>query len=89
MLLVDDHQPDVVHRREDRRARADAHPRLARAQPCPLVVALAGESAECSTATVSPKRSAKRATICGVSAISGTSTMTPRPAASVAAAACR
>ena len=36
------------------------------------------ESLECSTATVSPKRSTKRLTICGVSAISGTSTMTPR-----------
>ena len=45
------------------------------------------ESLECSTATVSPKRSTKRATICGVSAISGTSTITPRPAASVSAAA--
>ena len=29
MLLVDDDQPDVGHRREDRRARADADPRLA------------------------------------------------------------
>ena len=37
-------------------------------------------SLECSTATVSPKRSTKRLTICGVSAISGTSTITPRSA---------
>ena len=36
---------------------------------------------ECSTATVSPKRSTKRATICGVSAISGTSTIAPCAAA--------
>ena len=41
VLLVDDDQPDVVKRREHRRARADAHPRLAGAQAHPLVVALA------------------------------------------------
>ena len=43
------------------------------------LVALARGSRECSTATVSPKRSMKRPTICGVSAISGTSTIAPRP----------
>ena len=37
------------------------------------------ESAECSTATRSPKWLRKRATVCGVSAISGTSTIAPRP----------
>ena len=37
-------------------------------------------SAECSSATVSPKRARNRPTVCGVSAISGTSTITPRPA---------
>jgi hypothetical protein len=83
VLLVDDDQPSPRMRREDGRARADADARLARAQPRPLVVALAGDSLECSTATVSPKRATKRATICGVSAISGTSTITPRPRASV------
>ena len=41
MLLVDDDQPDVVQRREHRRARAHADPRLAAAQAHPLVVALA------------------------------------------------
>ena len=41
------------------------------------------------TATVSPKRSRKRATICGVSAISGTSTSTELPAASTRSAARR
>ena len=41
--------------------------------------------AECSTATSSPKRARKRATSCGVSAISGTRTMDPRPAARAAA----
>ena len=37
-----------------------------------------GVSAEWSTATSSPKRARKRATSCGVSAISGTSTIEPR-----------
>jgi hypothetical protein len=41
VLLVDHDQPEVVHRREDRRARADRDAGLARAQPPPLVVALA------------------------------------------------
>ena len=35
--------------------------------------------AECNTATMSPKRPRKRATVCGVSAISGTSTMADLP----------
>ena len=42
MLLVDDDEPEVADGREDRRARADAHARLARPQPRPLVVALPG-----------------------------------------------
>ena len=41
MLLVDDDQPEVGDRREDGGARADRDPRLAGAQPPPLVVALA------------------------------------------------
>ena len=41
MLLVDDDQAEVARRREHRRARAHADARLARAQPPPLVVALA------------------------------------------------
>ena len=40
MLLVDDDQADLLQRREHRRARADAHPGLPRAQPLPFVVAL-------------------------------------------------
>jgi hypothetical protein len=43
-------------------------------------------SRECRTATVSPKRATKRPTICGVSPISGTSTMTVRPRASTSSA---
>ena len=41
VLLVDDDQPEVRDRGEDGGARADGDPRLARAQPPPLVVALA------------------------------------------------
>ena len=44
---------------------------------------------ECMTATRSPKRPRKRATVCGVSDISGTSTHAVRPAASVSSMACR
>ena len=42
MLLVDHDQAEPPHRGEDGRARTDAHPRLPRPQPRPLVVALAG-----------------------------------------------
>ncbi len=41
VLLVDDDQAEVVQRREDGRARADADARLAAAQALPFVVALA------------------------------------------------
>ena len=41
VLLVDHDQPEVGDRREHGRARADGDPRLAGAQPPPLVVALA------------------------------------------------
>ena len=41
VLLVDHDQAEPRHRREDGRARADDDPRLAGAQPPPLVVALA------------------------------------------------
>ena len=85
VLLVDDDQAEPLDRREDRRARPDADARLARAQPRPLVVALARARAW-SAGRRRCRRSAstKRDTICGVSAISGTSTITPRPCASAA-----
>ena len=44
---------------------------------------------ECMTATASPKRPRKRATVWGVREISGTSTMARRPSASVRSMACR
>ena len=40
MLLVDDDQPELAHRREDGGPRADGDPRLAGPQAPPLVVAL-------------------------------------------------
>ena len=41
MLLVDDHEAEVGHRREHGRARPDADARLPAAQAQPLVMALA------------------------------------------------
>ena len=80
MLLVDDDQPEVGDGREHGRARPDADPRLAAAQAAPLVVALAGAEPRVQHRhDRSPKRAWKRPTICGVSAISGTSTIAPRP----------
>ena len=78
VLLVDDDQPQLARRGRRRpsgdRRRPAPHPRAAAATrrsagPC--------VRRECSTATVSPKRSLKRETICGVSAISGTITIAP------------
>ena len=40
VLLVDDHEPEVAHRREDRRPRADDDPRLAARDPVALVAPL-------------------------------------------------
>ena len=40
MLLVDDHEAEVAHRREDRRAGADDDPRLAARDPIALVAPL-------------------------------------------------
>ena len=42
VLLVDDDEPHVGERREHGAARPDAHPRVAGAQPVPLVAALGG-----------------------------------------------
>ena len=41
MFLVDDDKPEVVERREDRRAGTDAYAGLAAAQTLPFVAALA------------------------------------------------
>ena len=63
VLLVDDDQPEALDRGEDRRARADGDPRLARAQAPPLVVALAlatARSAAARRCRRSGPRSARR-----------------------------
>ena len=76
MLLVDDDQPEVARsartppsagrrRRAPRRGAGAATRRGARRRRAP----------ECSTATTSPNRAWKRHSACGVSAISGTSTI--------------
>ena len=90
VLLVDDDQPEVGDRREDRAARPDADPRLAAAQ-----AHATRRSARPRRAwSAGPRRcrrsaSTKRSIICGVSPISGTRTSTPRPGRSVSAAARR
>ena len=89
MLLVDHDQAEPVDRSEDRRARADADPGLAAPQPPPLVAALAGGEARVEHRDAVAEASRKRASVCGVSPISGTSTITPRPRSSAASAAAR
>ena len=89
MLLVDDDEPDLGERGEERGAGADHHARGALAHEVPLVEALAGGERLCSTATSSPKRLRKRPTVWAVREISGTSTRAPRPSASARSMAAR
>ena len=89
MLLVDDDQPEVGDRREDRRARADADPRLAGAQALPLVAALAGAEPRVQQRDPVAEPASEAGHVCGVSPISGTSTIAPRPRSSAASAAAR
>ena len=85
VLLVDADDAERRHRREHRRARADDDRRLARGDRARARRAAPPRvSAECRIATRSPKRARKRPSACGVSAISGTSTIAPRPRASAA-----
>ena len=84
MLLVDADHAERRERREHGRARADDDRRLAREDALALVAALRLGEAGVEQRDVSPKRARKRPTVCGVSAISGTSTIAPRPAASAA-----
>ena len=83
VLLVDDDGAEVVERREDRRARADGDPLapFARARATRRT-ARRRSSALCSTAILSPNTARKRSTVCGVSAISGTSTIAVFPRSS-------
>ena len=85
VLLVDADQPERGNRGEDRGAGADDDRRLAEAIRSRSSRRSASVSAEWRTATRSPKRARKRPSACGVSAISGTSTIAPRPRASASA----
>ena len=89
MLLVDDDQAEVVDRGED----AERGPTQTLASPlrsrCHSSWRSPAESAEWRTATRSPNRARKRATACGVSPISGTRTIAPRPRSSAASTAAR
>ena len=82
VLLVDDDDPEVGHRREHRRPRADDHPSLAGGDAAVLGAAPARLRPLCRTATVAPNRAVNRGATCGVRAISGTSTIAPRPSSS-------
>ena len=79
MLLVDDHEPEAGERREHGGARADDDVDVAAADALPLIVALAVREPLCWIATRSPKVARNMAATAGVSAISGTSSSTPRP----------
>ena len=85
MLLVDDDQAEPAHRREDRRAGADDHARLAARDPLALVAPLGVGEPEWRIATRSPNRARTRPTVCGASEISGTSRIAPSPRSSTAA----
>ena len=72
MLLIDDDQPQLRERQEQRRAGADHDPALAGARPPPRPGGgAAAATPECHSAGSAPKRSAIRAITAWVSAISG------------------
>src|SRR2546430_13248382 len=81
-FFVDRDQPKTRERRENSGARPDHDVRLAAPDPPPLGGPPASVSALCRTASRPGKRAAKRPTVCGVSAISGTSTRPWPPPAS-------
>jgi hypothetical protein len=90
VLLVDDDQPDAAHRRED----AERAPTTIRASRARSGRARRARSASPSDEWQRSRRGRrtggrKRPTVCGASAISGTSTIVPRPRSSAAAQAWR
>ena len=90
VFLVDHDQAGVRQRREHRRARADQHARLRRARIAAQARARSpSASPECSACTGTPRRARKRASVCGVRPISGTSTSACLPRARQSAIACR
>ena len=95
VFLVHDDEAERFDRRKNRRARADDDARAALPNLVPFIVPFAGgQMAECKTATSvcncpELKRALNRSTVCGVSEISGTSTMAPLPCSSAWAMACK
>ena len=87
MLLVDDDQPEARERREHRRPRADDDVDVAAPDAMPLVVALAvGQAAVLDGDALAERARGSIAATAGVSAISGTSSSTPRPRSATASA---
>ena len=90
MLLVDADQAESLDRREDSRPRADDDARLAGGDPLALVAPLRlGHPRVEHGDPAAGKRAVKRPSACGVSAISGTRTIAPRPRASASSQARR
>ncbi len=92
VFFIDDDESEVFERREDGAACADDDARPARLNLVPLVVPLAFREPavqDRDLSSVSAKRLLKRSTVCGVSEISGTSTMAVLPAPRADLIACR
>ena len=89
VLLVDADQAETQHRREDGRAGSDDDRRLSPRRSARARRAAPPPFRRWSTAMRSPKRAWNRPRVCGVSAISGTRTIAPRPRSSAAAHAWR
>ena len=73
MLLIDDDQAQILHRREDAGARADDHARRARADAPPLLGALRVVKRRMQNRDVVAEAVKNWPATAGVSAISGTS----------------
>ena len=89
MLLVDDHETEIPHRSEDRRSGPDDDPRLAAGNAIALVTPLGLPEGRVQDRDRVAESLRKRPTVCGASAISGTSTIVPRPRSSAASQALR
>ena len=85
VLLVDDHEADVLERRQQRRPRPDDDVRVACPDPAPLVGALALAQPRVEDATRIGRSARRRSTMGVASAISGTSRSAGLPAAREAA----
>ena len=90
VLLVDADEPEIRHRREDRGARADHDRGLTRGDSLALVAPLGvGQRRVQDRDPFTEARPKAAPSPAGASAISGTSTITPRPRSSAASTAWR